>query len=178
MQCVPRLRKDPVYFLHLLGSRMTQLLVWLFTHLKMSVRAWFQWDVFWRHLFCSSPSSSWEISILVGNKHLRGTRKVIFVTVIHGSLGRWHGRSWNVNAAVIRVVLIPRAWHLSMHQSQSCVSRGEPTGINLEPDSETSCSTPLAIKDRHHVHSRKHKLELNQCKAPHQHSATRRSDVN
>lgn len=49
----------------------------------------------------------------------------------------WEGdakRSLNVNAAVMRVVLIPPAWRLSMHQSQPCVSRGEPTGINLEPE--------------------------------------------
>lgn len=64
----------------------------------------------------------------------KGTRKATFVTVIHVGEGRWCKRSLNVNAAVIRVVLIPRAWQLSMHQSQPCVSRGEPTGINLEPE--------------------------------------------
>lgn len=93
----------------------------------------------------------------------------MFVTVIHGRPGRWGGRSSNVNVAVIRVVLIPRARHLSMHQSQSCVSRGEPTGINLEPESKSSCSTPTA-KHRRRLHSHKHKLELNQSEAPGQHN--------
>lgn len=54
--------------------------------------------------------------------------------VIHAVEGGWCKRSLNVNAPVIQVVVILRLWQLSMHQSQPCVSRGEPTSINLEPE--------------------------------------------
>lgn len=54
--------------------------------------------------------------------------------VIHAVEGGWCKRSLNVNAPVIQVVVILRLWQPSMHQSQPCVSRGEPTSINLEPD--------------------------------------------
>ena len=78
----------------------------------------------------------------------------VFVTVIHAGVGRWCERSLDVNAAVIRVVLIPRAQRRSMHQSQPCVSRGEPTGINLEPEVKVWLLHPHGHKIDHHcVHS-------------------------
>ncbi len=93
------------------------------------------------------------------NKGRQGARMATLVTVIHAGAGRWCKRSLNVNAAVIRVVLIPLAWRLSMHQSQPCVSRGEPTGINLEPEVKVWLFYPHGHKtDHHRVHSQKHKL--------------------
>lgn len=90
-----------------------------------------------RHIFSHFtffPHLLKKIVFWMENKAWQGTWIATLMTVIHAGVWRWCKRSPNVNAAVIRVVLIPRAWRLSMHQSQPCVSRGEPTGINLEPE--------------------------------------------
>lgn len=138
----------------------------------------------WHFKICEFWNHVSGIVVLRGRGHLRTVPCYCFSLIFLGNLysdrksntngnpgdgnprvGRWRKRSPNVNAAVIRVVLIPGAWRLSMHQSQPCVSRGEPTGINLEPEVKVWVPNPPPHgHNKHHrcVHSPKYKLELNQ----------------
>lgn len=64
---------------------------------------------------------------------LLSKEKSMELSVIRVFVRRWCKRSVMVNVPFSRPVLIPRARCLSIHQSQPCVCKGEPTCINLEP---------------------------------------------